>query len=57
MLARRTGFSREGGIYGEGNLANVPTSSRLKPVLRGAQSLCANSFAKAVSQTTHMGRL
>jgi hypothetical protein len=31
---RRTGFSREIGISAEGNLANAPTSSRLKPVLR-----------------------
>ncbi len=33
---RRTGFSREGGITAEGYLANVPTSSRLKPVLRNS---------------------
>ncbi len=31
---RRTGFSREGGISAEQGLVNVPTSSRLKPVLQ-----------------------
>ncbi|OCR24007.1 hypothetical protein AFK24_16925 [Pseudomonas syringae] len=31
---RRTGFSREGGRSDDATAANVPASSRLKPVLR-----------------------
>ncbi len=52
LQSRRTDFSREGGITTEGYLANVLTSSRLKPVLRNsAVYVGANSFANAFCQT------